>query len=133
MRITIDGVAPHRPVDEDRRGRAQDAELPVQAAGREHDEPVHLVGQGPGGPDLLLGVLAGVDEEELQVGLAGGPPGGPDQGGEVGVGDVGHDHGDVAGAAGDEAPGGPVGDEVELARPRPRCARGSPGPPARAG
>ena len=98
----------------------------MQAPGRQHDEAVDLVGEGPGRPHLLLGVLAGVDQQQLEVGLAGGPTGRPHQRREVRVGDVGHDHGHVAGAAGDQPPGGAVGDEVQLARPRPRPAPGSP-------
>ena len=114
VRMTIDGWPGTGRLTKTAGRRAEGGQLPVQAPGREHHEAVDLVAEGPGGPHLLLGVLAGVDEQELEVGLPGGAPGGPDQGGEVRVGDVGHDHGQVAGAAGDQAPGGPVGDEAEL-------------------
>ena len=90
------------------------AQLLVQASGREDDEPVHLVGERPRGPDLLVGVLAGVDQQQLELGFAGRPTGGLHQRREMGVGEVGHDHRHVAGLAGDQAAGGPVGDEVEL-------------------
>ena len=104
----------HGPVDEDRRGGPQGFQGPVEPARRDDDEPVDLPGQGAHGPDLFVRVLAGVDEQHLQVALPGRPFHRSHQGREVRVGDVGHDHGNVARPPGDQAAGRPVRHEAEL-------------------
>ena len=102
-----------RPVDEHRPAIAEHVELAVQPARRHHDEPVHGRGQRASGTDLLVPLLARIHEEDLQVGRAGGALHGAHERREVRVGDVRHDHGEVAGATGDQPPSRPVGHEAE--------------------
>jgi hypothetical protein len=103
-----------RAIDENRRRGAERVEFTVQTPRRDDDEAVHLPGEGFRRAHLFLLVLAGVDEEDLKLGLSGGSLDRPHQRGEVGVRDVGDDDRDVAGAAGDQPPGGAVGDEPQL-------------------
>jgi hypothetical protein len=103
-----------RSVDEDRRCGTERVEVTMQTPRRDDDEAVHLLGEGPRRPRLLLPVLAGVDEEHVKLGFPGRALDGPHQGCEVGVRDVGDDDRHVAGATRDQSPGGAVGNEAQF-------------------
>ena len=107
-------VLGHRTVDEDGRRGPQGTQRIVQAPRRNDDEPVDLPGQRLHRPHLFVRVLAGIHQQHLQIRLPGRPLHRPHQRGEVWIGDVGNDDGDVAGPPGDEAARGTVRDEAEL-------------------
>ena len=90
-RVPADGA-----VDEDRRRGSEGTECPVQAARRDDDEAVDVLRQGGDGSHLLIRMLARIHEEHLQIGRAGRALDRAHHGREVGVGDVGHDHRNVA-------------------------------------
>ncbi len=90
-------VPGHGPVDEHRRFPTESVEFAVEPAGRQDHEAIDVGGEGSGRPDLLVGVFAGVCQEDLQFPLAGGALDGPDHRPEVRVRDVRDDDGDVAG------------------------------------
>ena len=108
-RVPADGT-----VDEDRRGGPQRAQLTVQAARRDDDEPVDLLRQRPDRSNLFVRVLAGVHEEHLQISAAGRPLHRSHQRREVRVRDIGNDHCDIARTPGDQPAGGAVGHEAEI-------------------
>jgi hypothetical protein len=109
------GPPPNWPIDEDRRFRAESIQLEVQTARGQHDVSVHVLGQGADSPHLLVGVLAGVHQNHLQARFPGCAFDRAHKGGEVGIGDVGDDHRDVVGPAGDESPSCSVWHEAQLA------------------
>ncbi len=107
-------VVTDRSIDEDRRRGTEHVELTMQTPRRDDDEAVDLPSEGLGGAHLFLPMLTSVGEEHVKLGLARRSLNRPHQRCEVGVRDVGDDHRQVAGATGDQSPGGAVGNEPQF-------------------
>src|SRR5580692_8713904 len=82
------GMTANGTLHEDRRHGSEGLELAVEASRGQDDEPVDVMGQGPGDLDLFSRVLPGISEKYLQVGLAGGALDSTDHGTEVRICDV---------------------------------------------